>query len=294
MLRFLYLVQHNTYVFLIALVLIISNYSNNVYAQTLNKKLCKQFLEATEFYVLDNEVNTMELKTSQEETFSFETVVRENWPDKKVILLKEEDYNRLKKVKHQFFISISTLMTMKSSLITGYVEKERMGVIIIQKGRIKLRTSKKLYSFYINLNEISQNILAERLIYAVQNLKSILKNYKGDSLQEKGIYKTAEYKKHLKSHALYIRKNNLSQKFKTKADIKEIYPYRLRVLSEREWTMAIKRKKEGVLFLELIPGGRYSAVNIYTADEGKMIIGSYPWFGMNYLLDKAFFKRILY
>src|SRR5688572_22964212 len=91
--------------FLFALILI----SNKLHAQELDKDLCEEFLAANELYLINSPVNTVKFTTGKGQTFTFEQLVQENWPSKKIIKIDENEYNKLKDLRKKFHITINTI-----------------------------------------------------------------------------------------------------------------------------------------------------------------------------------------
>src|SRR5688572_1224830 len=73
----------------------------------IDKKLCKEFLAADELYLINTPFNTIKFTTGNGRTFTFEQLVQENWPSKKIITIDDKDFNDLKKRNQKFHITIT-------------------------------------------------------------------------------------------------------------------------------------------------------------------------------------------
>lgn len=260
-----------------------------VNGQIIKVNLCEEFLEAKELYVFDNKANTSTFTTSGGEQKTFLKLVEENWSDKKIILVDSDVYDKKKIVKSLFHISISTFEVSKNGAQVSGIDG-----IILQKGKSGRDPKKTLYWMNINYKEISEGVLSERLNYAVKNMKMMLDNYEDKSFRNGYVYKKEGFEDLLKTNTLYFRKSNLKQELQSESALKRHYSNKCQIVSNEEWAEAVKIKKEGVLFIELIRGGRYTAIDIYTAKDGELIIASYGWISPmgNYIIDQRFFKKL--
>src|SRR3989337_1502380 len=114
-------------------------------------------------------------------------------------------------------------MTFSTSI--NYEEMGSIDGLILQQGKTGRRPSNTLYWINLNFKEISEGILAERLVFAVQNMKDMLKNADDKSIRKAYYYKAVGFPDCLKSSTLYFKKDNLDDKLHTIGSIKQIYPY---------------------------------------------------------------------
>lgn len=261
--------------------------SHALKAQVIYGERCKRFLNAEELYVLDEDYNNVELTTSDGRKFTFYEIVKETWSNKKVIKIDFESYVKLKNAGDKFYISIENWPTRHGDFKTGDIY-----VIRIEAGRLKF-TARLLYRMAINFEEMQEGILSERLIYGVQNIKSMLENYQDGSYRHKGVYKFKEYKQYFKENTLYLRKDQLELKYEDPAKIQKAYPYNFKIVTDDEWREVVKSGKEGVLYIDMVKttANWTKAINIYHAQSGKLIIGSYGGITVG-LLGKVALKKI--
>ena len=274
MLHRLFLLQMNSVYKSITLIL--SSFLVPVlHAQPLDKVLNKEFLEAKELYLLDTEMTSVSMATSDGRTFTFEELVRENWPGKKVIKITPSKYDQLRQKNKKFHIYLAVFTSQSGSIV--HMTKAYDG-ILIQKGKVgNTSRSKYLYFLSVNMDEISKGILAERMIYAVRNLRDILNNYKDNDYRNSYLYKVKDYKEYLKSHTLYLRRSELYEdKLNTRESISKLYPYDFEIVSDEEWMEAIMTKKENVLYLEHLGWGTSREVDVRTT-QGELLITSFGW-----------------
>lgn len=275
--------------FSVLTIIVTIGYSNNVLSQEMRVSLCKEFLNSKEIYVINETQNTQIFNLSNDSTFTFEKLVRKNWPEKKVVLIDKKEYNKSNDVKSKFHLTISSYSTGSSS--NNW--QGSMDMIMVKKGKfggLLLKRQNILYGINIDFDGIRDNILTERLIFAVQSMKEILNNYNDESVRSRFIYKKESYQNDLKTDTLYLVKNTLNHALKNSEAITQIYPYNFKFVSDNELTQAIQERRENVLFIEIINSGDISGIDIYSVKEGRMIIGTMGW--LNYLtLDKQFFQK---
>lgn len=254
----------------------------------INTQICEEFVESKEIYLLINELDTMEYTSSNGDVFTFETLVRENWPDKKLIKMNSEEYRKQKDVKNKFYITLLSKNFGDRDNTVRFIEG-----INIQKGRTGnwARNSNRVYWVHVNLSEIREGVLAERLVFATQSLRDILYSYDKKNFRGVYTYKSGDYKDYLNTDTLYLRKSSLKEELRDSDAVEQLYSSNFKIVSNFEWEEAIKERREHVLFLEIIRNDNFTSIDVYSAKEGKIIISSYPWTGMFYHLDEIFFEK---
>jgi hypothetical protein len=283
---------------IIYLSLLLINF-NKVNAQELDKKLSKEFLAAKELYLINSPFNTIELTSGNGRKFTFEQLVQENWPDKKIVKIDKEGFNDLKNRGQKFHIAITTWVGSKSQTGSEFA----LEGLTIQRGRAGVLFSDHLFWFLIPKSELQKGIAPERLIYTVENIRKMLENYYVESIDGNGIYKSTDYEQVLKSDTLYVKENDLSYYFRTPELLKPKYPYPFRIATEEQWLRAVSEQRPNVLFLDYfrsgdapLPNGGwahgyYNTANIYQAKGGRLIISMYPIKGMDRKLKGPEFKK---
>jgi len=255
-------------------------------SQGINPDVCKEFLNTSRIYLIENNANSKTLTTSSGQEFTFKDEVKKSWPDKEIIEIDAKEYNKLKDVNNAFHLSISTF-TVESPKFTSSIS-----LIILQKGKTGRNPKKTAASININLLDILNGIVSERLIYGLTSLKELVANHDDGSFRTPYFYKKADYKNYLSQDTLYIIKSTLSSKLQNEKSVKAVFPYKFRLVTEEEWKLAITEKREKVLFIEIIRAGHYTGIDVYSASSGRMIFGSYPWQGENRELTPDFFKKM--
>lgn len=283
-------------ILLIGLLLLTTNW---VKADGLDKDLCKKFLEAKELYLINSPFNTIEFTTGNGRMFTFEQLVQENWPSKKIIKIDQEEFNDLKHRGQKFHIAFTTWIVTKNGT-TG--DGGALTGISIQRGKVAYLQSDHLFWFLLPVTELKKGIAPERLIYSVENIRKMLENYDDKSIYGDGIYKCADYKQVLKSDTLYVKENDLSYYDQTSEFLKTKYPYPFKIVTDEQWLKAVSESRPNVLFVDYfrsgdapLPNGGwangiYNAANIYQAKGGRLIIARYPIKGMGRKLEDREFK----
>jgi len=268
------------------IILIIIGLNVSLQAQDIDKKLCQEFLQSKNLYLIASNLNNKKLTTAKGESFTFAELVKSNFPDKKVITIDGDKYNKLEDLKYRFYIALTSF-----SVIEGAMTSTTNG-ILVQKGHTGRHPKRALYWINVNSDEVFENILPERLKNSVESLKGIFVNIEDGSLHEKYSYKTEGYKDILSKGIVYFRRSNLGSKYNSITAIKKYYSNKFKIVTYEEWANAIKDKTANILYLEKNGTGKYSAIDLYNAETGKLIIGTYPWIGTKFRYTSTFFKKM--
>ncbi|KAA9326048.1 hypothetical protein F0P94_16660 [Adhaeribacter soli] len=267
----------------------------------IDKKLCKAFLEASELYLINTPFNSVKLTTGNGRTFTFEQLVQENWPSKKIIQIDEQDFNKLKNRNQKFHITITNwIVTTTDPNYAGALTG-----LAIQRGKTGYYQTDHLFWLLLPLDELKKGVVPERLIYAVENIRKILESSDDNSIFGNGFYKSADYKQILKSDTLYVKESHLSYYFNSPELVKKNYPYPFKIVNDEQWLKAIVESKPNVLFVDYVRSGNIplsnggwavgdrNAINIYQAKNGRLIISLYPWKGIDRKLEGSVFKKFV-
>ncbi|MEO8734869.1 MAG: hypothetical protein ABI373_11110 [Flavobacteriales bacterium] len=272
-----------------AMILVLVGIASN--AQEMKLDLCKQFNEAKDLYVLDNQADRLELTTTAGNVISFEKLVRQDWPDKNVILMDEKEFKDLDDVKHQFFI---TLAQFNVEMDRGFLTStSSLSIVLLQQGKPGRNPKQTLVATYLKMNEIGAGIMPERLAYAVASVKD------QTSEPESGVrttynYRAADFQDQLDNNTVYIRKSDLSTRVPDEATVAAVYHHPFKLVSDEEWAAAISGAQPDIVYVEFIPGGDYAAIDVRNASTGKLVETSYPWIirGQK-AMEATFLKKLL-
>ena len=260
-----------------------------VNAQLLNPKFYKEFLASNELYLINSPFNSHKLTTGNGRTFTFEQLIKENWPSKKIINIDEEDYINLKNRSKKFHVRIYSY-----EITQGMDSRGTYDVFAIQKGRTGYYQSDKLCWFLVSLYELQRGVAPERLIYTVNAVRKMIENDDEKSIKDYGFYKSSDYKEILKSDTLYVKHGDLDGWVAIPEILQKVYPYPVKMVESEEWLKAISEARPNILFVDYVRGGGvsfYNAANVYRAKDGKLIIASYPWKGFNHTMGKPEFRK---
>lgn len=256
----------------------------------------KEFSQAKELYVLDYKSNTTLFTSSQNENISLAKLSEKYFPNKKIIIISKEEYNKLPNVSSNFFITICSIEISNSY---GFQMSTR-DFIGIAKGKIRKSisfTDTKYFCYlFLNFTEISNNQLAERLEYAISGLSYML----DEALQNKNYNRNYHYRRNglkdfLQKNTLYLDEQYVKEKYKNLGKIAEIYPYPVKIVTKDELNQVIKNKTENALFADFVYGQAMSTVNIYIAKNGNLIFASnfIAKYSIIYEIEGSFFHRLL-
>lgn len=260
-------------------------------AQEIKPDLCKKFNEAADLYVLKNEADLQELTTTAGDVISFEKLVRQDWPDKNIILMEEKAYNKLDDVKDKFFITLSDFSIERDRGL--YTSTSTITMVLLQEGKTGTDPKKTLAAIYLKLNEIEAGIVPERLAFAVASMKYQMSN-PGSGERTKYSYKATDIKDQLDNNTLYIRKTDLTSRLQDEGAVRAIYHHPFKLVSDAEWAAAITGAQADIIYAEFMPGGEYAAIDVRNANTGRVVASSFPWIIRgNRLIEESFFKKVL-
>ena len=278
----------HTYLILVLTVIFIGN----LQALSIKRSLCEEFRNHDKIYIIDDDFNSKTFTSKKGEKFSFVSLVKKTWPKKEAILLSSKDYNKLDGVGQKFFITATIIKG-----VNYFKDSIRIGGAVVQKGSFGLSPFKVAVWINTNLDDIYKGILAERLIYAVQNAHDIIEGNPENYHNTLAYYKLNDLEDYLTENTLYIQKQKLSKKLLQNPEkIKKLYPYKIKIVSEEEWREAITGRLNGVLFADLIDGyglDNKAVVQIFHANTGRLISnGYYVWARAEKLYDSYFFQKM--
>ncbi len=277
---------------IILLITVIFGLNLKISAQKAKMKTYQKYLDAKTLYVFNSEANTKKYTCDTGDEISFYELVKKAWHDKKIELISEEEYLNQNDVADNFHLTIfaRTIAVENNSTGTNSTITSVQHGIIIKQGKTELGEGRPITLLWLDYKGIQENILPERLEHGVNGLRLLLDNYKDEIHRSGGIHRVSGYENDLASHTLLVKRSLLHKSLFDIDKLKSVYSYPIEIVSDEQWSEAIKSKKEGCLYIDHAQGGRFSSANIYTTKGGRLIITSYPWTGHKFQLDKKFFK----
>lgn len=278
--------------FTILFLMLLISFSSN--AQKGKLKVHKRYMEASTLYLLDNYMNTTSFTGSSGEEINFKTLVENAWPDKKIELISKDDYLSLGGSEGIFHITLfkRTIEVGSTNTAMSTVTSEQYG-IMIKEGGIELGNGKVLTFIWTDFEGIESGVHSERLAYGVNGLRLIMERFQEEPHSSSGIHQVNGFEEELAQKTLLLKESKLSKGLLKEGKLESLYKYKFEIVSDEEWSSAISSKRKDCVFIDFAQGGRFNSANVFTTDEGKLLITSYPWTGHQYKMDKTFFKDAL-
>lgn len=270
------------------LLLILFSFSLNLIGHPLDKKNCKEFLEAKEIYLIDTEVNRAMYKSSTGEEFTLEQLVRRYWLRKEVIILKDAAFNALKNRNQKFHITIAGFKVTRSDV--NYVMTSTQGVLI-SKGKTGRRGKHILYWVYLDFTEMQRGKKGEALKYAVKSMEYMIRNYREDGKRKKTLYQTEGVEEILAKSTLYLNINDLDPSLQSEDAIREIYPYDFALVTYWEMIGILERQEGEIVYMDFVDGGYTGAVNVFSVPDERLIISGAPIIG-DVKINRSMFRKL--
>lgn len=277
----------NIFVFFAAFFLSTTFFSP-VYGQELKKRVVEEFLAAPTLYVITSDAMKAEFDNPEGESVSLEALIREEFSDKEIVSISASDYNDLK-TKDKFHITLLSFNTVKQLNSWQSVTRGSLPVLWIRQGKHDQRGFKPVNYMFIDLSGIAENNSLMRLKSVVSNLKFTTDNYdEGD--RDKYSYKASDAESIFSGNKLLIKRSDFEG---SPAKMDKHYSNDYELVSDEEWNEAVENASNGIIYLEVVPGGQYSAVHIRRASDGKLLYAAYPWINRASKVGADLFKKVM-
>gem|GEM_PF-3800202 len=260
------------------------------HAQNLNKNLCREFRETSTLYVISSDSDTWTYPNMEGQQRTFVQLVKEVWPEKNIVVMDQEHYEAQEDVKQLFFVAVSDFMvsTEQSEVSTL---SSIVSMIFLKKGKIKYDPDHTVYASYLDQFQIQYGVASSRFINALKEMRAQTDHpEQGD--RDKMNYTAEDFARKLHADTLYVQNKDVWIKSLAGAtpeekDLRDVYPYPLRLVSPEQWARVVDQRPEGVAYLEIIRGGSGAVVMIHEASDGALLRST-----MRMFLNPKFFKEL--
>jgi hypothetical protein len=220
---------------------------------------------------------------------TYPQLVQEVWPEKSIVVMDKDRFEAQENVRDLFFVgeigfSVSTEQGTGSTLYSSF------STILLKKGKVKYDPDKTVYASYME-DDVNSGVAASRFLTALKEMRAQTDDpEEGD--HGRLSYRTTDLGMKLHADTLYVRNTDVWIKSLNGAtpeekDLRDVYPYPLRLVSPEQWAQVLDQRREGVAYVEIIRGGSGAVVTIHNASDGRLLLST-----MRLLINKKFFADL--
>ncbi len=237
---------------LIAFLILILSIKINAQEQLPELQDYKNFMKSKTYVVLDSD-------PWSDFNFMIKEAMKHVWKITEYEIIKESDFDKMFKDPKKSFIVSSTVTFNKDKT------KARYTFISLLMGK-KVRSITSLPDLcsipmsYKDVQETSYSYKIEGFVNFMQDhVKSVLKN--PGIIQQNMLKYYNKNCKGLSNKTLYVVKKDLTPEANTLAKIKKAYPHKVKIVTEKEVSQAIKDKNPNIVYIHKVgpEGTRHKA-----------------------------------
>jgi hypothetical protein len=263
----------------------LAHFMADAHAQHVDKRLCREFSEAGTLYVLSDGNDQRTFPNMEGQPRTYPQLVQEVWPEKNIVVMDKDRFEAQENVRDLFFVS-----EIRFSVYSGPSLLYSFSTIILKKGKVKNDPYKTLYASYLEDN-VYDGVAASRFLTGLQEMRAQT-DHPEEGDRGSGSYRTSDLGSKLHADTLYVRNTDVWIKSLNGAtpeekDLRDVYPFPLRLVSPEQWAQVLDQRREGVAYVEIIRGGSGAVVTIHNASDGRLLLST-----MRLFINKKFFADL--